>query len=357
MANRPAPRLVLRDGDETRLTRLTRATTVRSGLAVRARIVLLAASGMSNAGIAARVGVSRPTVIGWRERYQAKGIAGLDDAPRSGRPRTIDHRKIVTATLTPPPKKLGVTHWSSRLLGRHLGVSDATVAKAWRDYGVQPWRSESFRFSTDPELVAKVVDVVGLYMNPPEHAVVLCLDEKSQIQALDRAAPILPLREGMPEKRSHDYVRHGTSTLFAALDIATGKVTGACKPRHRNTEFLAFLKQLARAYPDTELHLVMDNYGTHKHANVKAWLAKNPRIHLHFTPTHASWMNLVEVWFSMIERQAIHRGSFRSVPELNTKIRGYIDGWNTRSHPFVWTKTADQILKKANRQAISTAGH
>ena len=357
MANRPAPRLVLRDGDETRLTRLTRATTVRSGLAVRARIVLLAASGMSNAGIAARVGVSRPTVIGWRERYQAKGIAGLDDAPRSGRPRTIDHRKIVTATLTPPPKKLGVTHWSSRLLGRHLGVSDATVAKAWRDYGVQPWRSESFRFSTDPELVAKVVDVVGLYMNPPEHAVVLCLDEKSQIQALDRAAPILPLREGMPEKRSHDYVRHGTSTLFAALDIATGKVTGACKPRHRNTEFLAFLKQLARAYPDTELHLVMDNYATHKHANVKAWLAKNPRIHLHFTPTHASWMNLVEVWFSMIERQAIHRGSFRSVPELNAKIRGYIDGCNTRSHPFVWTKTADQILKKANRQATSTAGH
>ena len=357
MANRPAPRLVLRDGDETRLTRLTRATTVRSGLAVRARIVLLAASGMSNAGIAARVGVSRPTVIGWRERYQAKGIAGLGDAPRSGRPRTIDHRKIVTATLTPPPKKLGVTHWSSRLLGRHLGISDATVAKAWRDYGVQPWRSESFRFSTDPELVAKVVDVVGLYMNPPEHAVVLCLDEKSQIQALDRAAPILPLREGMPEKRSHDYVRHGTSTLFAALDIATGKVTGACKPRHRNTEFLAFLKQLARAYPDTELHLVMDNYATHKHANVKAWLAKNPRIHLHFTPTHASWMNLVEVWFSMIERQAIHRGSFRSVPELNAKIRGYIDGWNTRSHPFVWTKTADQILKKANRQATSTAGH
>ena len=263
MANRPAPRLVLRDGDETRLARLTRATTVRSGLAVRARIVLLAATGMSNAGIAARVGVSRPTVIGWRERYQAKGIAGLDDAPRSGRPRTIDHRKIVTATLTPPPKKLGVTHWSSRLLGRHLGVSDATVAKAWRDYGVQPWRSESFRFSTDPELVAKVVDVVGLYMNPPEHAVVLCLDEKSQIQALDRAAPILPLREGMPEKRSHDYVRHGTSTLFAALDIATGKVTGACKPRHRNTEFLAFLKQLAAPVPAELLHLVMDNYGTH----------------------------------------------------------------------------------------------
>lgn len=357
MANRPAPGLVLRDGDEARLTRLTRATTVRSGLAVRARIVLLAATGLPNAAIAARVGVSRPTVIGWRDRYQAKGVAGLDDAPRSGRPRTIDHRRIVTATLTPPPNKLGVTHWSSRLLGRHLGISDATVAKGWRAYGVQPWRSESFRFSTDPELVAKVVDVVGLYLNPPENAVVLCLDEKSQIQALDRAAPILPLREGMPEKRSHDYVRHGTSTLFAALDIATGKVTGACKPRHRNTEFLAFLKQVARAYPDTELHLVLDNYGTHKHANVTAWLAKNPRVHLHFTPTHASWMNMVEVWFSMIERQAIHRGSFRSVTELNAKIRGYIHGWNTRSHAFVWTKTADQILKKANRQVTSTAGH
>ena len=300
-------------------------------------------------------------MIGWRDRYAAHGLAGLDDEPRSGRPRTIDHARVVAATLTPPPKKYAVTHWSTRLLARHLGISDATVAKAWREYRVQPWRAESFRFSTDPELVGKVTDVVGLYLNPPENAVVLCVDEKSQIQALDRTAPILPLQPGLAERRSHDYVRHGTSTLFAALEIATGNVVGACKPRHRHQEFLAFLKQVARAYPDDgtgrQLHLVMDNYAAHKHPAVKAWLAANPRVACHFTPTHASWMNLVEVWFSLIERQAIHRGTFGSVRDLNAKIRAFIDGWNDRCHPFVWTKTADQILKKANRQKTSNAGH
>jgi transposase len=319
--------------------------------------VLLAGEGVSNTSIAELVGMSRPTVIGWRERYEARGIAGLDDEQRPGRPRTIDHSAIVTATLTPPPKKLGVTHWSTRLLARHLGISDATVAKAWRDYRVQPWRSESFRFSTDPELVAKVVDVVGLYLAPPENAVVLSIDEKSQIQALERSAPILPLRPGLAERQSHDYIRHGTSTLFAALDIASGKVTAALKPRHRHQEFLAFLKHVARAYPEGELHLVMDNYAAHKHTAVRAWLADNPRVHCHFTPTHASWMNLVEVWFSLAERQAIHRGSYRSVKELNARIRAYIDGWNQRCHPFIWTKTADQILKKANRKITSNAGH
>ncbi len=357
MANRPAPALMLREGDRQELTRLTRSSSVRAGLAQRARIVLLAADGMSNTAVAAMVGVSRPTVIGWRDRYLAKGVAGLDDQPRSGRPRRIDHQAIITATLLAPPKRLGVTHWSTRLLARHLGVSDATVAKAWRTYRVQPWRAESFRFSTDPQLIGKVTDVVGLYLNPPENAIVLCVDEKSQIQALDRTAPILPLQPGLAERRSHDYVRHGTSTLFAALEIATGKVTGACKPRHRHQEFLAFLRQVARAYPEGDLHLVMDNYAAHKHPNVKAWLAANPRVVVHFTPTHASWMNLVEVWFSLIERQAIHRGTFRSVKELNAKIRAYITGWNDRSHPFVWTKTADQILKKANRQKTSNAGH
>jgi transposase len=217
--------------------------------------------------------------------------------------------------------------------------------------------AESFRFSTDPLLVGKVTDVVGLYLNPPENAVVLCVDEKSQIQALDRTAPILPLQPGLAERRSHDYVRHGTSTLFAALEIGTGQVTGACKPRHRHQEFLAFLKQVARAYPGQDLHLVMDNYAAHKHPNVKAWLTANPRLQVHFTPTHASWMNLVEVWFSLIERQAIHRGTFGSVRDLNAKIRAYIDGWNDRCHPFVWTKTADQILTKANRKKTSNAGH
>jgi transposase len=361
MANRAAPSLGLRAGDRAELVRLARSSSVRAGLAQRARIVLLAADGVSNTAIADRVGVSRPTVIGWRERYAASGIAGLTDQPRSGRPRSIDHAAIITATLQPPPKRLGVTHWSTRLLARQLGIGDATVAKAWREYRVQPWRAESFRFSTDPELVGKVVDVVGLYLAPPENAVVLCVDEKSQIQALDRAAPILPLQPGLAERRSHDYVRHGTSTLFAALEIATGTVTGAVKPRHRHQEFLAFLKQVARAYPDDgtgrQLHLVMDNYAAHKHPAVKAWLAANPRVICHFTPTHASWMNLVEVWFSIIERQAIHRGTFGSVRDLNAKIRAFITGWNDRAHPFTWTKTADQILKKANRKKTSDAGH
>jgi transposase len=334
---------------------------VRAGLAQRARIVLLAAEGVSNTEIASRVGVSRPTVIDWRARYQRSGMAGLEDEPRSGRPREIDHDVIIAATLTPPPKKLGVTHWSSRLLAAKLKIGNATVARAWRDYGVQPWRSQTFKFSTDPQLVAKVTDIVGLYLAPPENAIVLCIDEKSQIQALDRTAPMLPMQPGLPERRTHDYVRHGTTTLFAALEIATGTVTAACQPRHRHQEFLRFLKQVARAYPDDgtgrELHLVMDNYAAHKRIEIRDWLAANPRVQVHFTPTSASWMNLVEVWFGIIERQAIHRGSYRSVRELNAKIRAFTDGWNDRCHPFVWTKTADQILTKANRQNTSVTAH
>jgi len=319
--------------------------------------VLLAADGVSNTEIAKRVGVSRPTVIDWRTRYGRSGMTGLDDEPRSGRPRQVDHDAIITATLTPPPKKLGVTHWSSRLLAAHVKIGNATVARAWRDYGVQPWRSQTFKFSTDPELVAKVTDVVGLYLAPPENAVVLCVDEKSQIQALDRTAPMLPMQPGLPERRTHDYRRHGTTTLFAALEIATGKVTAATRPRHRHREFLRFLKQVAKAYPDRELHLVMDNYAAHKRVEVRRWLEANPRVHVHFTPTSASWLNLVEVWFGIIERQAIHRGTFRSVKELNAKIRTFIDGWNDRCHPFVWTKTPDQILAKANRQNASETRH
>ena len=337
MANRAAPALVLRSGDREELARITRSTSVRAGLAQRARIVLAAADGEANERIAVRVGVSKVTVLQWRKRYADHGIAGLDDQARSGRPRRIDHRKIVATTLKAPPTKYGVTHWSSRLLGQHLGIGNKTVATAWREYGVQPWRSETFKFSTDPELVAKVTDVVGLYLAPPENAIVLCVDEKSQIQALDRTQKMLPMQPGLPERRTHDYVRHGTSTLFAALEIATGKVTGACKPRHRHQEFLAFLKQVARAYPTGELHLVMDNYATHKKAEVRDWLDANPRIHVHFTPTSGSWLNLVEVWFGIIERQAIHRGTFGSVKDLNAKIRAFVNGWNDRCHPFVWT--------------------
>jgi len=357
MANRAAPALVLREGDRDELRRLTRSSSVRAGLAQRARIVLLAAQGESNTAIAERVGVTRPTVIGWRERYETAGVDGLADEPRSGRPRSVDHARIVAATLKPPPRRYGVTHWSSRLLGRHLGIGDATVARAWREYGVQPWRAQTFKFSTDPELVGKVTDVVGLYLAPPQDAIVLCVDEKSQIQALDRTAPILPMRPGLPERRTHDYTRHGTTTLFAALEIATGTVTAATKPRHRHQEFLAFLKQVARAYPEGDLHLVMDNYAAHKRVEVRDWLAANPRVHVHYTPTSGSWLNLVEVWFSIIERQAIHRGTFGSVKDLNTKIRAFVNGWNDRAHPFAWTKTADHILAKANRQKTSDAAH
>jgi transposase len=259
--------------------------------------------------------------------------------------------------LTPPPQRLGVTHWSSRLLADELKVAQNTVLRTWRHYRVQPWRSETFKFSTDPELVAKVTDVVGLYLAPPENAIVLCVDEKSQIQALDRTQKMLPTQPGFPERRTHDYVRHGTSTLFAALDIATGKVTAATKPRHRRQEFLAFLKQVARAHPGRELHLVMDNYAAHKTPEVKDWLAENPRIQVHFTPTSGSWLNLVEVWFGIIERQAIRRGTFTSVTDLNTKIRAFIRGWNKRSQPFVWTKPADEILAKAQRKVTSGADH
>jgi transposase len=276
----------------------------------------------------------------------------------------------VTETLKPPPKKLGITHWSSQLLADRLKVSATSIQRAWRSYGIKPWKAESFRFSTDPELVGKVTDICGLYLGTnediPANAIVLSVDEKSQIQALDRTVPILPMQEGRIERRSHDYYRHGTTTLFAALEIATGQVTAALKPKHRHQEFLAFLRQIERTYrhavdPETgepvELHLVMDNYAAHKHKKVRDWLEQNPRFKVHFTPTHASWMNLVEIWFGLVERQAVRRGIFKSVKDLNGKLRAYIEGWNERAHPFVWTKTAEEILKKANRSTTSNPRH
>jgi transposase len=330
---------------------------VKAGLAQRARIVLLAADGVSHTEIAEMTGVNRQTVINWRARYESSGMAGLTDRARSGRPREVDRAKVISATLAPPPAKLGVTHWSSRLLEAQLKVDHATITRIWDEYGLQPWREETFKFSTDPELIAKVTDIVGLYLDPPENAIVLCCDEKSQIQALDRTAPMLPMQPGLPARRTHDYKRNGTTTLFAALEIATGKVTGICKPRHRHQEFLVFLRHVARAYPAGDLHLVMDNYATHKRPEIKKWLAANPRIHVHFTPTSASWLNLVEVWFGIIERQAIHRGTFGSVRDLTTAIRTFINGWNDRSHPFTWTKTAEEILAKADRRKTSETPH
>ena len=334
-----------------------RSTSLRAGLVERARIVLAVAEGEGTSAVARRLSVSRPTVIKWRERFAEGGLEVLADAARSGRPKRLDDSLIITRTLEPPPERLGVTHWSTRLLARELGISDASVARAWRGYLIQPFRRETFKFSTDPELEAKVRDVVGLYLEPPARAIVLCVDEKSQIQALDRTQPILPLRPGLPERATHDYKRHGTTTLFAALEVATGRVTEACYERHRNDEFLAFLKVVARAYPRRRLHLVVDNYQTHKHPNVTAWLEKHPRVTLHFTPTSASWMNLVEVFFSIITRQAIRRGSYTSVRDLTSAISRFIEGWNTRCEPFTWTKTADEILIHTTRKRTSDAGH
>jgi transposase len=303
------------------------------------------------------VGCSKPTVISWKRRYRDEGVGGLDDRAKPGRPREIDETEIVARTLEPPPETLGVTHWSSRLLAAELGISNFTVARVWQRWGLQPWRAETFKFSTDPELDAKIRDVVGLYVDPPEKAVVVCIDEKSQIQALDRTAPILPIRLGLPEKATHDYVRHGTTTLFAALEVATGRVEQLCQPRHRHQEFLRFLTQVAKAYPRVKLHVVCDNYATHKHPAVKAWLARNPRITLHFTPTSGSWLNLVEIFFGIITRQAIRRGTFNSVGDLIEAITGFINGWNERCQPFVWTKDADTIIAKAHRKPTSGTRH
>ncbi|MDT7641703.1 MAG: hypothetical protein QOC83_5991 [Pseudonocardiales bacterium] len=352
--------LVLREGDRSRLESLTRASSVRAGLALRARIVLLASEGLANAEIARRTGTSRPTVVDWRARYGAGGIGALDDQPRSGRPPEIDEIDVVVATLADdgrPPAHLGVTHWSARLLAAELKISFATVARIWRKWNLQPWRVETFKFSTDPELDAKIRDVVGLYINPPEKAVVLCIDEKSQVQALDRTAPILPIMPGVPEKQTHDYIRYGTTTLFAALNMATGRVEQVCLPRHRHQEFLRFLKQVAKAYPRVKLHLICDNYATHKHPAVQKWLARNPRITVHFTPTSGSWLNMVEIFFGIITRQAIRRGTYGSVRELIEAITRFIDGWNERCQPFVWTKDADTIIAKAHRKSTSGTRH
>ena len=326
-------------------------------------MVLLAAEGLSNVEIGQRVGMTRQTVISWRARYAEGGIEALADLPRPGRPPVVDEAAVIAATLNAPPAELGVSHWSARLMADHLreqgtSVSFAEVARIWRDKGLQPHRIETFKFSTDPALEAKIRDVVGLYLAPPSNAVVVCIDEKSQIQALDRTAPLLPIRFHAAERRTHDYVRHGTTTLFAALEIATGRITAdACYGRHRNDEFLAFLKTVAKAHPRVELHVVADNYATHNHPNVKAWLAKHPRITMHFTPTSASWMNMVEIFFGIITRQAIRRGTFTSIGDLVSAIRTFIDAYNERCEPFLWTKTADDILSKAKRKTISDTRH
>jgi transposase len=321
----------------------------------RARIVLLAADGVPGKRIAATVGCAEPTVVTWRGRYAEHGLAGLDDLPRPGKPPQLPEAlrdRVLELTLTEPPTSFGATHWSSRLLAAALAgegtpISHATVARIWHRFGVQPWRAETFKFSTDPELEGKIRDVVGLYLHPPQKAVVLCVDEKPQIQALERRARPLPVRPGSPERATFDYVRHGTTTLFAALEVATGKVTDACTDRHRHQEFLAFLRQVAAAYPRRELHVVVDNLSTHKHPAVRAWLDRHRRVHLHFTPTSGSWLNLVEAFFSIITRQALRRGNFPTAADLIAAIERFIAAWNDRCRPFTWTKDPDTVIAKA----------
>ncbi len=327
----------------------------------RAMIVLGASEGASNIQLAQRLSTSRPTVIKWRERFTEAGVEGLlHDAPRPGRKKRIAAAKeaaIVEATLHSKPAD--ATHWSVRTMAQAQGVSHATVHRIWQAYGLQPHRTESFKLSTDPEFVAKVRDIVGLYLNPPDKALVFSVDEKSQIQALDRTQPVLPLRPGIPERQTHDYKRHGTTTLFAALNVLTGKVIGSCQPRHRHGEFIAFLDRIeASTSKRRQIHLVLDNYGTHKHPKAKEWFAAHPRYHLHFTPTSASWINMVERWFAEITRKRIRRGTFQSVPELTRAIQEYIRENNDGARPFIWTATAAAILKKVRhcKQALET-GH
>jgi transposase len=355
---RPARPITLTGAQREELAMIARAPSTPQRLAMRAAIVLTAADGVPNTAIAAERGCSPQTVVLWRRRFVEHGVSGLYAAPGRGRPATYGEtttQRIVATTLGRPPR--GRTHWSVRAVAARLGVSAMTVSRVWRQHRLQPHRTRSFKFSNDPDLVQKVTDVIGLYLHPPEKAVVLCADEKSQIQALDRTQPMLPLRPGQVERRTHDDVRHGTTTLFAALDVATGAVTGRCYQAHRHQEFLSFLKLLAKTYPRRDVHLVLDNYTTHTHPVVKAWLQRHRRFHLHFTPTSASWMNQVETWFSILTRQAIRRGSFKSVRVLVAAIERFMEEWNQRCHPFAWVKTPGDVLAKAIPQANSGTLH
>ena len=339
---------------------LTRAGRTEQRLATRARIVLRAADGVANERIAAELGVDKMTVLLWRRRFEAKRTAGLADAPRPGRAPVYgrsERDRVIALTLEPPPE--GVTHWSARRMAARTGISITTIQRIWAEADLKPHRIETFKFSTDPALEAKIRDVVGLYLDPPEGAIVLSVDEKTQIQALDRTQPMLPMRPGQGERHTHDYKRNGTTCLFAALEVGTGRVTTDTRDRHTGADFLSFMRRVERTYRGQELHVVLDNVSTHKTPAVREWLGKHPRITFHFTPTSASWMNQVETWFGILTSQAIRRGSFRSVKELIAMIDAFTRQWNEGSSPFAWVKTADQILAKAVRKprATSESGH
>lgn len=349
---------VVSGADRRRLESWLKMPTLSQELGMRARVILASAQGESVRAVAHRFGISPNTVAVCRRRYREDGIAGLRTRMRSGRPRRVSAAKeqaVVAATLKPPSS---ATHWSARRLARQMGLSKATVHRIWQKYGLQPHRVETFKFSTDPDFETKLADIVGLYLDPPERALVLCVDEKSQIQALNRTQPALPMWPGLPARMTHDYLRHGTTSLFAALEVASGKVHGRCYPRHTHVEFIDFLKTLAKRYRGRELHLICDNYGTHKHPKVTEWLKQHPNFHLHFTPTSASWLNLVERWFGLITAQAIRRGSFDSVKSLEKAIARYLADWNDNPRPFRWTKSAAQIKRSLrNVTAIYETGH
>jgi transposase len=351
MAGRQLAPLVLNEEERSELKSLAARRKTAQALALRARIVLACAEGGQNKDIAAEMELDRATVGKWRRRFVQHRVDGLHDDPRSGAPRTIDDARIeatIVKTLESAPAN--ATHWSSRGMAKASGLSVSSVQRIWRAFGLQPHRIETFKLSTDPDFVAKVRDVVGLYMSPPERAIVLCVDEKSQIQALDRSQPMLPMRPGQPERRSHDYKRHGTTSLFAALNIATGVVIGKCYTRHRASEFRKFLDEIEAAVPsDLDVHLVMDNYATHKTPLIRNWLAKRPRWHVHLTPTSASWLNQVERFFALITERKIRRGIYRSVVALRTDILSFIERHNVEPKPFRWTKSADDILRSIER--------
>ena len=359
---RPKQPILLEEEQRTQLKAIAGSRSLPHSLVLRAQIVLMAADGKPNNHIAERLSMSRPSVGKWRRRYLKFGVEGLHDELRPGRPRTITDEKValvVRKTLNTKPKD--GTQWSVRTLAEQTrGISFKTVNRIWHAFGLQPHRQRHFKLSTDPFFVEKVRDIVGLYLNPPDKAVVLCVDEKSQIQALDRTQPMLPMGLGFVEGVTHDYERHGTTTLFAALDIVKGKVIAKCKHRHRHQEYLGFLKHVDENVPQSlDIHVVVDNYATHKHPKVKRWLAVHPRWHVHYTPTSASWLNQVEIWFNIITQRAIRRGTFKSVKELIRKIEDFIRHFNSQSHPFVWAATADSILEKIKRlcERISDTGH
>jgi transposase len=358
---RPVAELVLTDDERDTLQRWARRAKSSQALAQRCRIVLGCAAGKSNKVVAAEVGVWPQTVGIWRQRFIERRLEGLADEPRPGAPRTITDEQVeqvLVATLERQPAD--ATHWSRASMAEESGLSKSTVGRIWKAFGLKPHLVDTFKISNDPQFIDKVRDVVGLYVDPPEKALVLCVDEKSQIQALDRTAPVLPMMPGMPERRTHDYVRHGVTTLFAALNVATGEITGSIHRRHRTAEFKRFLTKLDNDIPaELDVHLICDNYATHKTDAIAKWLAAHPRFHMHFTPTYSSWLNQVERWFALLTDKRLRRGTHTSLAALEKDLRDWINTWNQNPKPFAWTKTADEILDRltAYLQRIPGAGH